>query len=57
MEAAAKPLNKAETEALMHAYRKRMAERSRADVGAAIFWLGCIALPAAMALAWLVFVR
>jgi hypothetical protein len=50
-------VNAIETEALMHAYRKRMAERSRADVGAAIFWLGCVALPAAIALAWLDFLR
>jgi hypothetical protein len=47
-----KPLNATETEALMQAYRKRMTGQSRAALWEALFWLGCVALPAALALAW-----
>jgi hypothetical protein len=50
-----KPLNAPETEALMQAYRKRNAERGYGRQ--AFFWLGCVALPAAIALVWLNFVR
>jgi hypothetical protein len=49
-------LNAMETEALMQAYRKRMAERSRAAGWQAFFWLGGAAV-GVLFLVWMIFLR